>query len=84
MANNKIRISIAGAEYSIIAEDDAKYVQSLGKALDLKMSDIMKANSRVSTTQAAMNLFKDDESYDAVYVGLDCLYGSRRSWSFHR
>ncbi len=54
MAANKIKINIAGAEYSIIAEDDVKYVQALGKALDLKMSDIMKSNSRISTTQAAV------------------------------
>lgn len=68
MANNKIKISIAGTEYSIIAEDDVKYVQSLGKALDLKMSDIMKANSRVSTTQAAILAALDyaDEAHKAT------------------
>ncbi|MBQ8504380.1 MAG: cell division protein ZapA [Clostridia bacterium] len=54
MAANKVKINIAGAEYSIIAEDDVKYVQSLGKALDLRMANIMKANSRISTTQAAI------------------------------
>lgn len=54
MAANKVKLNIAGAEYTIIAEDDAKYVQSLGKALDLKMANIMKANSRISTTQAAI------------------------------
>lgn len=54
MAANKVKLNIAGAEYSIIAEDDVKYVQSLGKALDLTMANIMKANSRISTTQAAV------------------------------
>lgn len=54
MAANKVKINIAGAEYTIIAEDDAKYVQSLGKALDMKMANIMKSNSRISTTQAAI------------------------------
>ncbi len=68
MAGNKIKISIAGTEYSIIAEDDAKYVQSLGKALDLKISDIMKANSRASTTQAAILAALDyaDEAYKST------------------
>ena len=54
MAANKVKLNIAGAEYSILAEDDVKYVQALGKALDLAMSNIMKGNSRISTTQAAI------------------------------
>lgn len=54
MAANKIKLHIAGAEYTIIAEDDAKYVQSLGKALDMKMANIIKGNNKISTTQAAI------------------------------
>ena len=54
MAANKIQLNIAGAQYSILAEEDAKYVQLLGKELDLKMAEIMKSNSRISTTQAAV------------------------------
>lgn len=54
MATNKVKLNIAGAQYSIIAEDDPKYVQLLGKELDLKMAEIMKANPRLSTTQAAV------------------------------
>ena len=54
MAANKVRLTIVGADYSIIAEDDPRYVQLLGKELDAKMAGIMKVNNRLSVTQAAV------------------------------
>ena len=54
MATNKVKLNIAGAQYSVLSEEDEKYVQLLGKELDLKMAEIMKSNSRISTTQAAV------------------------------
>ena len=54
MAANKVKVTIMGADYSILAEDDPRYVQLLGKELDAKMAGIMKVNSRLSTTQAAV------------------------------
>ena len=59
MAANKVKLSIGGAEYTIIAEDDARYVQSLGKELDRALAAIMKANDRLSVTQAAILLALD-------------------------
>ena len=54
MAATKIKLYIAGVEYSIIAEDDVKYVQELGKDLDRALTKIMKESPRLSTTQAAV------------------------------
>lgn len=54
MATNKVRISVAGAEYSIISEEEPKYVKDLGRELDRAIIKIMKANNRISTTQAAV------------------------------
>ena len=54
MAATKIKLSIAGVEYSIIAEDDVKYVQELGRDLDRALTKIMKESPRLSTTQAAV------------------------------
>ena len=54
MATNKVRISVAGAEYSIISEEEPKYVKDLGRELDRAIVKIMKANNRISTTQAAV------------------------------
>ena len=54
MATTKIKLYIAGVEYSIIAEDDVKYVQELGKDLDRALTKIMKESPRLSTTQAAV------------------------------
>lgn len=68
MAVNKVKLSIGGTEYSILAEDDVKYVQELGKELDTAFTKIMKANMSLSTTQAAVLLALDyaDESKKAV------------------
>lgn len=68
MAVNKVKLSIGGTEYSILAEDDVKYVQELGKELDIAFSKIMKSNASISTTQAAVLLALDyaDESKKAV------------------
>ena len=59
MAANKVRLSIGGSEYTVIAEDDVRYVQSLGKELDRALAAIMKANDRLSVTQAAILLALD-------------------------
>lgn len=57
-----------GADYSILAEDDPRYVQLLGKELDGKMAGILKVNSRLSVTQAAVLAALDyaDESKKAT------------------
>ena len=68
MAANKVKVTIMGADYSILAEDDPRYVQLLGKELDTKMAGIMKVNSRLSVTQAAVLAALDyaDESKKAT------------------
>lgn len=68
MAANKVKLTIAGADYSILAEDDTRYVQLLGKELDTKMAGIMKVNNRLSVTQAAVLAALDyaDESKKAT------------------
>lgn len=68
MAVNKVKLNIGGTDYSILAEDDVKYVQELGKELDIAFSKIMKANKNISTTQAAVLLALDyaDECKKAV------------------
>ncbi len=68
MAANKVKLTIVGSEYSILAEDDPRYVQLLGKELDSKMAGIMKVNSRLSVTQAAVLAALDyaDESKKAT------------------
>ena len=54
MATNKVKLTIAGAEYSIITEEEVKYVKDLGRELDRAIIKTMKANNRISTTQAAV------------------------------
>jgi len=68
MAANKVKLTIMGTDYSVIAEDDPKYVQLLGKELDAKMDGVIKANGRLSVTQAAVLSALDyaDESKKAT------------------
>ena len=54
MVRNKVKLLIAGADYSIITEDDVNYVQELGKDVDRAISKTMKENPKISTTQAAV------------------------------
>ena len=54
MDRNKVKLSIAGAEYSVITEDDVKYVAELGKDVDRAIAKTMKENPRISVTQAAV------------------------------
>ncbi|MBR6314246.1 MAG: cell division protein ZapA [Clostridia bacterium] len=54
MVRNKVKLSIAGSEFSVITEDDVKYVAELGKDVDLAIAKTMKENPHVSVTQAAV------------------------------
>lgn len=54
MERNKVKLNIGGAEYSVLTEDDVKYVQELGKELDRALTQVMKENPRASITQAAV------------------------------
>lgn len=54
MVRNKVKLTIAGAQYAIITEDDVKYVSDLGKDVDRAIAQTMKENPYVSVTQAAV------------------------------
>ena len=68
MAANKVKMTIMGTDYTVIAEDDVQYVHALGKELDAKMDGIVKANKHLSVTQAAVLAALDyaDESKKAT------------------
>ncbi len=54
MEKNKVRLNICGVDYYITTDDEVKYVQTLGDELDLKLNKILRENSRISITQAAV------------------------------
>ena len=53
MERHTLRLKIAGEEYPVITEEDAKYMEELAHDIDMKMATILK-NGRLSTTQAAV------------------------------
>ncbi len=54
MATNKVKITIGGIDYSIITDDDVKYVKDLAREVDRIISKVLKDNPRLSSTQAAV------------------------------
>lgn len=54
MIKNRVKLTIGGAEYAIVTEDDVAYVTELGAELNETLERTMKENPRISTTQAAI------------------------------
>ena len=54
MIKNRVKLTIGGAEYAIVTEDDIAYVTELGAELNEALETTMKENPRISTTQAAV------------------------------
>lgn len=54
MEKNKVKLKIAGSEYSVFTDDDVKYVAELGEEVNAHMTELMRDNARLSVTQAAI------------------------------
>lgn len=51
---NRIKIYLAGKEYTIQTDESISYVKKLAEALDSKIEDFMSQNDTVSVTSASM------------------------------
>ncbi len=51
---NKVNVRIAGKDYTLVGTESDEYIQKVGLYIDKKMNEIMKANSRLSTSMAAV------------------------------
>lgn len=54
MEKENVVIRVAGSEYTILTDEDPSYVEALAATLDKDVTDIIKSNSRLSMTQAAI------------------------------
>ncbi|MBQ9066486.1 MAG: cell division protein ZapA [Clostridia bacterium] len=54
MEKSRVRLSICGSDYYITTDEDPAYVEELGERLNEDLSKIVKDNSRLSITQAAI------------------------------
>ena len=54
MAANRVKLTICGANYVIVSEDEESYVQELGTRLDEDMNELMTKNQAISVTGAAV------------------------------
>lgn len=69
-AKNKVELRIAGKDYIVVGTEPEEYIHRVGLYIDKKMTDIMKASNKLSTSLAAVltainvgdDLFKCRES----------------------
>ena len=69
-ARNKVDIRIAGKDYTVVGVESEEYIQRVGLYIDKKMNEIIKFNSKLSTSMAAVltainvadDFFKSHES----------------------
>jgi len=54
MAPDRIRVNIFGSEYSLISDDDEKYVKEVAQYIDDKMREIDKSQSVNSPSRVAV------------------------------
>ena len=75
MEANKVRIRIAGSEFTVVTNEDASYVYELGKKIDTDLAEIFRSNPKLSTTQAAVLLTLDYA--DAAHKSTDAVNALR-------
>lgn len=51
---NKVIIRIAGKDYTVVGVEAEEYIQKVGLYIDKKMNEIMRVNSKLSTSLAAV------------------------------
>ncbi len=51
---NKVEIRIAGKDYKLVGVEADEYIQRIGLYVDKKMNEILKQNSKLSTSMAAV------------------------------
>ncbi|NLH97156.1 MAG: cell division protein ZapA [Clostridiaceae bacterium] len=69
-AKNRVELRIAGKDYIVVGTEPEEYIHRVGLYVDKKMTDIMRANNKLSTSLAAVltainvvdDLFKSRES----------------------
>lgn len=54
MDKNRVRLDICGVKYFICTDESVEHTEELGKLIDEKMSEILKAASFISANQAAV------------------------------
>lgn len=54
MEKNRIRVRICGIEYTLVSTEEPEYIHRVAYMVDKKMTEIMLANTKLSTAQAAV------------------------------
>jgi len=74
VSKNKVEVRIAGSDYTIVGPEPEEYMHKIGLFVDKRITEIMRGNSRLSTTMSAiltaMNIadeyFKAQEKADLL------------------
>ncbi len=53
-AKNKVEVRIAGKDYTLVGVESEEYIQKIALYIDKKMNEIMRINSKLSTSMASV------------------------------
>ncbi len=53
-AKNKVDLRIAGKDYTVVGTEPVEYIHRIGHYVDKKMTEIMRASNKLSTSMAAV------------------------------
>lgn len=51
---NKVEVRIAGKDYTLVGVESEEYIQKIALYIDKKMNEIMRVNSKLSTSMASV------------------------------
>ena len=71
---NRVTVTIAGQEYTLVATEDAAYMEKVAAHVDAKIQEVLEGGARVSTSDAAIlaalnmadEYFKGQEASEAL------------------
>jgi cell division protein ZapA len=78
---NVINVNINGMEYNLKGKENEEYLHKVARHVDKKLQDIMKGNSKLSISSAAVltaintadDMFKCDDAYEELQKDMDKL-----------
>lgn len=54
MSQNRVTLSIAGAQYTVSSDDSVEYIKDIGRELDQTIREMLETNPRLSQNMAAV------------------------------
>ncbi len=81
MGRNRVKMTIAGTEYTVVSEEPALYMLQVGCDLDSDLREMMKNNPNMTvTTAAVLNAINDRDQLNKAKEAADHLRDQLREY----